>query len=468
MFFLIKEENFLSMVDVANKYIVKIEDYDSKGNGVSHIDDLVVFVPNTIVGEIVEICIEKVNKNFLRGRVNEVLSVSESRVLPICEIYEKCGGCNIQHMNYKEQIRFKESKIINTLNKIGDIRNIKMEKFYAMSIPYEYRNKVQVPFGLSDSGVKAGFYEKNTHNIINMDFCHIQFHEGNDIVKETREYIKKNNIKPYDESANYKKGCDYGLVRHLLIRKGYNTNEIMLVIVLTRDDEEFLNGYMDFILEKFKNIKTIIVNVNNEITNVILGKYERVLYGDGYIKDKINDFIFRIHSKSFFQVNTKQSEKLYSAAIEMCDLKFGDTLLDAYCGIGTIGICASRKIKQVYGIEEVKESIVDANENKIINNIKNIEFIHGKVEDEIFNLVNSGVNINAVILDPPRKGVKERVLHKIRDINCRKIVYISCDVSTLSRDAKILNSLGYKIDKIRGVDMFCQTYHVETIVRFTL
>ena len=456
------------MVDVGNKYIVKIEGYDSQGNGVSHINNLVVFIPNTIEGEIIEVCIDKVSKKFLRGKVIELLSVSESRVLPACSIYEKCGGCSVQHMNYREQVRFKENKIINTLEKIGSIQDVKIEKFYGMSIPYEYRNKVQVPFASSDLGVKAGFYEKNTHNIINMDFCHIQFREGSDIVKETREYIKKNNIKPYDEGAHTKKCCDYGLVRHLLIRKGYNTNEIMIVIVLTRDDQEFLNGYVEFILSKFKDIKTIIVNVNNEITNVILGKYERVLYGDGYIRDKINDFVFRIQSKSFFQVNTKQAEKLYLAAIEMCDLKFGDILLDAYCGIGTIGICASRKIKQVYGIEEVKESIVDANENKRINNIKNIEFIEGKVEEEIFNLVNSGVNISVVVLDPPRKGVNENVLHKIRSINCKKIVYISCDVATLSRDAKILSSLGYKVDKVRGVDMFCQTYHVETIVRFTL
>lgn len=468
MFFGIRRKNFLEMVDINKKYIVKIEDYDSKGNGISHIDDLVIFIPNAIVGEIVEVSIEKVHKSYLIGKVSEILSVSDSRVIPVCGIYERCGGCNIQHMDYKEQVNFKEKKIINTLKRIGNLDNINIDRFYGMSIPYEYRNKVQVPFGMNDSIVTAGFYEHKTHNIINMDFCYIQFKEGNDIVNETKKYIKSKNVKPYDEVKHLKNGYDYGLVRHVLIRKGYNTNEIMVVIVLTHDDEDFLKGYVDFLIERFKNIKTIIVNVNNKVTNVILGDYERILYGDGYIRDKINDFVFRIHSKSFFQVNTKQAEKLYLSAIEMCELRYGDILLDAYCGIGTIGICASRKVSQVYGIEEVKESIVDANENKVINNIKNIDFIHGKVEDEIDNLINRGINISAVILDPPRKGVKESVLHKLRSIKCKKIVYISCDVSTLARDAKILTSLGYKVNKIRGVDMFCQTHHVETIVSFKL
>ncbi len=456
------------MVEVGSKHIVKVEGYNHEGKGISHINDFVVFIPEVIVGEIVEIEIVKVNKNYGHGEVLEILSVSDLRVIPVCEIYKKCGGCDLQHMDYKEQINFKENKIKDALTRIGGVKDFKIDKFYRMSIPYEYRNKVQVPFGCDEEFVVSGFYESKTHKIIDMNYCHIQFKEGNEIINKTKEYIKKANVLPYDEVIHHKEGKDYGLFRHLLIRKGYNTNEIMIVVVLTFDDGKFLDGYVKFLLENFKNIKTIILNVNNKVTNVILGDYERVLYGDGYIRDKINDFVFRIQSRSFFQVNTKQAEKLYSAAIDMGELKYGDTLLDAYCGIGTIGICASRRVKSVYGIEEVSQSIVDANNNKTMNNIKNIEFIHGKVEDTIDDLIDSGVNITVAILDPPRKGVKESVLKKLREIRCKKIVYVSCDVATLGRDTKILTSLGYKVLKVRGVDMFCQTHHVETIVYFKL
>lgn len=456
------------MIEVGKKYIVKIENYNHVGYGVSHVDNFVLFIPYVIVGEIVEVIVTKLHKNYAYAESLDILSISNSRVIPVCDIYKKCGGCNLQHMDYKEQIRFKENKIIDAINKIGNVNEIdKLDKFYGMSIPYEYRNKVQVPFALQNGFVFAGFYENGSHKIINMNFCHIQFKEANDIILKTREYIKNNNISPYNEENHYKIGKNFGLLRHVYIRKGYNTNEIMVVVVLTEDNDNFLNGYKEFLLSMYKNIKTIILNVNPNITNVILGDYERVIYGDGFIRDKINDFVFKIHSKSFFQVNTKQADKLYSVAIDMAELKYSDVLLDAYCGIGTIGICSSRKVKKVYGVEEVYESIEYANENKIINHIKNIEFIHGKVEDSI-NDILKGDKITVAILDPPRKGVKESVLHKLYETKCKKIIYISCDVSTLARDAKILNSFGYKITKVCGVDMFCQTHHVETIVCFKL
>lgn len=457
------------MIEIGEKYIVKIQAYNHVGDGISHVDGIVLFVPYAIVGEIVEVVITKVCKNYVYGEISEILSISNSRVMPVCDIYNKCGGCNLQHMEYKEQINFKENKIKDALRKIGDLNEEpKIHKFYNMSIPYEYRNKVQVPFGNEDGFVVSGFYQNKSHKIINMNFCHIQFSEANDIILKTKEYIKNKNILPYDEIIHCKEGKNFGLFRHLLIRKGYNTNEIMVVVVLTRDDRDFLDKYVQFLLSINKNIKTIILNVNPNKTNVILGEFERILYGNGYIEDKINDFTFRIHSKSFFQVNTKQAEKLYSSAIDMAELKYSDVLLDAYCGIGTIGICASRRVRKVYGIEEVSESINDANQNKIINNIKNIEFINGKVEKVVFDLLNDGEKITVAILDPPRKGVKQEVLHKLREIKCKKIIYISCDVGTLARDAKILTSLGYSISKICGVDMFCQTHHVETIIYFKL
>lgn len=452
------------MLDLGKNYIVSIYGYNHKGDGIGEIDGFILFVPGAIVGEIVEVVVRKLNKNYGYGEIIEVLSISPSRVMPICDIYERCGGCNLQHMDYSEQVKFKQEKIKDALFKIGGVKDVRIEKFHGMSIPYEYRNKVQIPFGEINGCVVAGFYESKSHNIIDMNFCHIQFKEANDILVRTREYIKKMDMSIYDEDYHHKYGKVKGIFRHLVIRKGYNTNEIMVVVVLTEDSEEFLNGYVDFLTSIYKNVKTIVLNVNDRDTNVILGDYERVVYGSGYITDKIGDFKFRIHSKSFFQVNTKQAEKLYLSAIEMGDLRYNDVLLDAYCGIGTIGICASKKVRKVYGIEEVKQSIVDANENKLINNVDNIEFIHGKVEDVILDLDNQGIVINAAILDPPRKGVERSVLFKLGEINCRKIIYISCNVSTLARDIKILTSLGYSMVKVRGVDMFCNTDHVETIV----
>lgn len=452
------------VLKLGENYIVSIHGYNHKGYGVGEINGFILFVQGAIVGEIIEVVIKKLNKNYGIGEIVEVLSISPLRVIPVCDIYEKCGGCNLQHMDYKEQINFKQIKIRDALTKIGGEENIAIEKFYGMPIPYEYRNKVQIPFGNSDGCVVAGFYENKSHNIIDMNFCHIQFKEANEILNKTRDYIKKIGISIYDEGYHHKYGNINGIFRHLVIRKGYNTNEIMVVVVLTEDNQDFLEKYSEFLLSIYKNIKTIILNVNDRDTNVILGNYERVIYGEGYITDKIGDFTFRINSKSFFQVNTKQAEKLYLAALEMGDFRYNDVLLDAYCGIGTIGICASKKVKKVYGIEEVKESIIDAEENKLINNVKNIEFIHGKVEEVILDLDKSGINITSAILDPPRKGVNSEVLFKLREINCKKIVYISCNVSTLARDSKILKSLGYKISKVRGVDMFCNTDHVECVV----
>lgn len=456
------------MVEVGKSYILKIEKYNNKGEGIGYIDEFVVFVPSAIVDEIVEVKIEKVNKTYGYGKIKDILSISNSRVTPICNIYKNCGGCDLQHMDYKEQINFKESKIKDAFERIGNIKNIKIDRFYSMENPYKYRNKVQVPFSEVDGIVVSGFYKNKTHKIIDMDFCHIQFPEANDIIRSTKEYLKHNNIRSYDGVRHFEGKKDYGLFRHLLIRKGYNTGEIMVVVILTQDNKEFLEEYTKFLLSKFKSIKTIVLNINNKVTNVILGEEERILFGDGYIKDKINNLTFRIQSKSFFQVNTKQSEKLYLAAMDMAELKYGDVLLDAYCGIGTIGMCASRRVRKVYGIEEVEQSIRDANENKIINNIKNIEFVQGKVEDVIDTVIKGEDRITAAIIDPPRKGVKENVLHKLREINCKKIVYISCDVATLARDSKILLNLGYTITKVCGVDMFCQTSHIETIACFKL
>ena len=454
------------MVEVGKRYILKVEKYNNKGEGIGYIDEFVVFIPGAIVNEIVEIIMIKVNKSYGYGKISDILSISNSRTIPVCNVYKSCGGCDLQHMEYKEQVNFKESKIKDAFERIGNIKDIKIDRFYGMDNPYKYRNKVQVPFAEVNGLVVSGFYKSKSHNIVDMDFCHIQFNESNDIIKSTKEYLRNNNIKLYDGVKHFEGKKNYGLFRHLLLRRGYNTGEIMVVIILTEENKEFLNGYVEFLTNKFKNIKTIILNINNKVTNVILGDKEKVLYGEGYIKDKVHGFTFRIQSKSFFQVNTKQSEKLYSACIDMADLKYGDVLLDAYCGIGTIGICASRKVNKVYGIEEVEQSIIDANQNKIINNIKNIDFIHGKVEDCIDTLVNSGVKLSVAILDPPRKGVKESVLHKLREINCKKIVYISCDVATLARDSKILLDLGYKISKVCGVDMFCQTSHVECVCLF--
>ena len=404
---------------------ITIDNLDHQGRGIGRYQDKVVFTPNTLPGEVVKVKVDKLKKNIAEAHVESIIDVSEKRVSSCCPYFNKCGGCDLLHLTYDQQLDFKENKIKEIMHKFCHY-DFQINPIIGSKLQYNYRNKVTFQF---DN--KVGFYERGTNHIIDVNNCKIINDKANIVLKLL-------NCCPF--------------IRHIksLMVRSNDASEILLDIQTDNNVEATeINNY-------FVNIADTIV-INGMTT-----------YGSGYIIENLNQYQFVISPKSFFQVNTKQSEKLYSAAIEMCDLKFGDILLDAYCGIGTIGICASRKIKQVYGIEEVKESIVDANENKIINNIKNIEFIHGKVEDEIFNLVNSGVNINAVILDPPRKGVKERVLHKIRDINCRKIVYISCDVSTLSRDAKILNSLGYKIDKIRGVDMFCQTYHVETIVRFTL
>jgi 23S rRNA (uracil1939-C5)-methyltransferase len=448
---------------VKNKeYVVTIESMGFQGEGIAKIESFTIFIQGAITGETIKIKVLKVNKNYAFGKIIEVIKASPMRKEPRCNLYDRCGGCNIQHVSYEGQLEYKTKRVIDCITRIGKIKDVIIHHTLGMEDPYGYRNKVQLPVGLSNNSnnnVAIGFYAVRSHEIINMNVCHIQDETSDTVVKLTRRWMKKHCIVPYDEKENS------GLVRHIMIRKAFKTGEVMVVIVtngnVLPDKESFIN----VMVRNIPGIKSIIQNVNTENTNVVLGNECITLWGEDHIVDYIEDFKFNISPLSFFQVNPVQTEVLYNKALEYADLKGEEVVFDAYCGTGTISLFLSQKAKKVYGVEIVPEAIEDAKENAKNNSIENVEFIAGESEKIIPQLIKDGVRADVVVVDPPRKGCAPELLEAISKMKPETIVYVSCDPATLARDLGILDDLGYKTTEVQPVDMFPQTSHVETVVR---
>ena len=357
-----------SLVEKNKEYIVNIIDNGFEGEGIAKIDEFVIFIPETIIGEKVKIKILKVNKNNAFGKVLEIIEPSKYRVKSDCDTYSKCGGCNLRHIDYNYSLEMKKISVKNTLKKALK-RDIEISEIIGMDNPCYYRNKLQYPVGInSDGKIAMGVYAKRSHRIIETIDCKIQNTECQKIAKEIFEFLKSKGISGYDEKTGN------GLIRHIIIRIGIKTNEIMVILVLNSWKLPYENEIINFIINKNFNVKTIVKNLNNKNTNVILGEENKVIYGDGYIFDYLDDKKFKISPLSFYQVNPVQTVKLYRKAIEFAELTGNEIIFDLYCGIGTIGIFASSKAKQLYGIETIENAIKDAKENAKLNNIKNAEF----------------------------------------------------------------------------------------------
>jgi len=448
---------------------VVIEDMGVNGEGIGKVDGYTLFIKDAIIGDYVRAKITKANKNFGFARLSGIISESEYRVKARCPVARPCGGCQIQEMCYEKQLEFKENKVRSNLKKIGGFQEERlakvMEPIIGMEHPFNYRNKGSFPVGQDKFGeIVTGFYAGRTHKIIPNTDCVLGV-EVNKVVLETVvSYMKENNVSPYDE------GNKKGAIRHILIRYGFTTKEIMVCLVINHKSKECLtNGYkLVEKLEKIAGMTSIVVNCNTKDTNVIMGEKVEVLWGKGYITDYIEDIEYRISPHSFFQINPLQTKKLYNLVMEYADLKGREQVWDLYCGIGTISLFLSKKAKRVIGVEVAPQAIEDAKINAKINNIENVEFITGKAEEVLpkhFGKQSSMVyeRPDIIVVDPPRKGCDKALLETIIATKPQKIIYVSCDSATMARDVKHLCDGGYQLQKVRPVDMFPMTVSVESV-----
>lgn len=453
------------MINKNEEYIVDIVDNGIDGEGIAKIDGYTLFVEGAIKGEKIKLLVVKANKTYGYGKILEIIEKSPDRVEPICPQYKRCGGCVLQHMSYEAQLRYKEEKVRKTLNKFvaaicgrhddGTLSiQDKILPIIGMGIPYNYRNKAQYP---CQDG-KIGFYSPRTHEVIENDYCYIQDEEADKLAKRAFEILMLNNNICYDEKSGE------GNIRHIMVRVGKNSGELMLVII-TNKEELLGNDYLiNTLKSEFSNLKSIIQNINNKATNIIMGKKCITLFGADYIVDMLGNYKFKISPLSFYQVNPVQTEALYYTAIEMADLKGDETAFDLYCGIGTISSFLSSKCKKVYGVEIVPEAIEDAKENAKLNDITNIDFRCGAAEELIPKMYeDENIKADVVFVDPPRKGCDQVLLETIIKMKPKKMVYISCNVATLGRDLKYLIDNGFELQVVQPVDQFPQTAHVETI-----
>lgn len=451
------------MLKKNEEYILDIIAEGYEGEGIAKIDGYPIFIKGALSGEKVRVKIVKTNKNYAYGRLEEIIEESKERIVPKCSYYKRCGGCSLQHMTYKKQLDFKFGRVQDCIYKIGGLSKDLVKYPIGMEDhPYRYRNKVQLPIGKVNGEIVIGFYAERSHNIINIDSCLIQHQIADEIADLTKKWIKKYNIEPatIDGEFNPK-----GIVRHIMIRKGFKTGDVMAVLVVTKKEVPYIEELKKSLVENIKDIKSIILNVNPKNTNVILGEECITLYGSDMIQDYIGDFKFNISPLSFFQVNPEQTEVLYNEALKMAGLTGKEVVFDAYCGTGTITLFLSQRAKKVYGVEIIEPAIINARENARINNVDNVEFFVGKSEEVIPNLIDKGIAPEVVVVDPPRKGCDRKLLEAIGKVKPSKVVYVSCDPSTLGRDLKILEELGYKTEVVQPVDMFPNTAHIENVVK---
>ena len=440
-------------------YDVKIESLTHDGLGVARVDGFPVFVANALVGEEINMKVTLVKKTYAFGRAVDYFVTSGERVKPECGIYKQCGGCQVQHLSYEGQLKMKHDTVVNHLKRIGHIEDANVLPTIGMQNPSRYRNKTQVPFGYADGKVVAGFYQKRSHEIINMQSCLIQTDISDQIVETMRQLCQELEIDPYNESLNL------GVLRHVIVRVGFKTEEIMVTLVTRTHEIPNSELLIQRLVSKYPKIKSIAQNVNPKVTNVIFGDETRILYGEPYIYDEMNGIRFAISPRSFYQVNPIQTETLYSKAVEYAQLSGNEIVFDAYCGIGTITLFLALHAKQVYGVEIIPEAIEDAKMNARLNGFENTQFAVGKSEEIIPAWIENGIVPDVIVVDPPRKGCDRSLLDTMLEAAPDRIVYVSCDSSTLARDLRVLIDGGYKLEVVQPVDMFPQTAHIECVAK---
>ena len=446
------------MLSKDKMYVVDIVDIGQGGVGIGKFEGFTVFVDGGLVKDKIKVKITKSKKNYAVGDIVEIIEPSPYRVERKCSKELKdCGGCQIQELDYQEQLNIKTNEVKQVISRIGKLEDVVVHPALGMEEPFRYRNKAQFPIQKVDGSPVIGFYKKKSHDIIPTDQCIIQHDVNDKIIKIIKTYIRAYKVSVYDEKTHT------GVLRHLVTKVGFTSKEVMVVLVANGRKLPYLNELASVLKENIPGFKTLVVNVNREKTNVILGNENRVIYGDGKINDNIGDLVFEISPLSFFQVNPVQTEVLYNKALEYAALGENDTVFDIYCGIGTISLFLAQRAKKVYGIEIVEEAIKDAKRNAEINNLDNVEFYVGKAEDVVPKMYKQGKRANVVVVDPPRKGCDEKVLDTIVSMQPDRVVYVSCNPSTLARDLAYLNKKGYKSLEVQPVDMFPHSVHIENV-----
>lgn len=454
------------MIEKGQSYELVIEDMSTEGQGIGRIEGMAVFVDGAVVGDVVKAELTKLKKNYAFGRLTELLEPSPDRVEPSCGYSKDCGGCSLQAMRYERQLELKRKMVTDKLIRIGGIENPTVHETIGMEQPWRYRNKAQFPVGEA----AVGFYQAKSHQVVNCNECLIQSEPAEKLAKALREYMRSDHISAYDEKTGK------GLIRHLIVKTAFGTGEVMAILVINGKglpNGEKLVYMMDDAVNELEpnpetgleySLESVVLNINKKKTSEIMGEDCITLAGKSTILEKAGRLEFEISPLSFYQVNPVQMVKLYDKALEYAGLTGAETVLDLYCGVGTIGLYCASQARKVIGIESVKSAVIDANRNAVINGIVNAEFICGKAEEELPKLLEQGISAAVVILDPPRSGCDPALLDAVAQAEPCRIVYVSCDPATLARDVKILGDKGYRFMEAQPVDMFPMTGHVEAAI----
>jgi 23S rRNA (uracil1939-C5)-methyltransferase len=457
------------MIEKGQQYELTIEDMSTEGQGIGKIEGLAVFVKGAVVGDIVKAELTKLKKNYAFGRLTEILEPSQHRIEPVCGYAGDCGGCSLHSLSYEAQLKLKKKLVEDKLIRIGGIEHPMVHDTIGMDNPWRYRNKAQFPVG----DVTVGFYQAKSHRVVNCDDCLIQSEPASALASALRDYMKTDHISAYDEKTGK------GLIRHLIVKTAFQTGEVMVIAVINGkglpNGEKLVYMMDDAIAELPPNpetgvefsLESVILNINKKKTSEILGEEFKTLAGKPTILEKAGELSFEISPMSFYQVNPAQMVKLYDKAMEYAGLTGAETVLDLYCGVGTIGLYCASRAKKVIGIESVKSAVMDANRNAVINGIVNAEYICGRAEEELPKLLEQGISADVAILDPPRAGCDPALLDAVVKAGPERIIYVSCDPATLSRDIKMLEEKGYRFVEAQPVDMFPWSSHVETVILMT-
>ncbi|HEW3021512.1 TPA: 23S rRNA (uracil(1939)-C(5))-methyltransferase RlmD [Streptococcus pneumoniae] len=436
---------------------VEIVDLTHEGAGVAKVDGLVFFVENALPSEKILMRVLKVNKKIGFGKVEKYLVQSPHRNQDLDLTYLRSGIADLGHLSYPEQLKFKTKQVKDSLYKIAGIADVEVAETLGMEHPVKYRNKAQVPVRRVNGVLETGFFRKNSHNLMPLEDFFIQDPVIDQVVVALRDLLRRFDLKPYDEKEQS------GLIRNLVVRRGHYSGQIMVVLVTTRPKVFRVDQLIEQVIKQFPEIVSVMQNINDQNTNAIFGKEWRTLYGQDYITDQMLGNDFQIAGPAFYQVNTEMAEKLYQTAIDFAELKKDDVIIDAYSGIGTIGLSVAKHVKEVYGVELIPEAVENSKKNAQLNNISNAHYVCDTAENAMKNWLKDGIQPTVILVDPPRKGLTESFIKASAQTGADRIAYISCNVATMARDIKLYQELGYELKKVQPVDLFPQTHHVETV-----
>ncbi|EXJ22986.1 RNA methyltransferase, TrmA family [Alkalibacterium sp. AK22] len=449
---------------VSKNEVLKAEivDLTHEGAGVAKIDYYPVFIEGALIGETVEFKIVKTKKTFAFGKLIKVIEKSPDRVEVVDKVYAQTGTMPLQHLSYPAQLAFKKKQVETVLQKIGKLEGIKVNEVIGMDSPLGYRNKAQVPVRKIDGRLTTGFFRKNSHDVLPIEDFQIQDPEIDQAIVRIRDIMRQFHVKPYNEKAHT------GWLRHIIVRRGHSSKELMVVLVTTNHDFHREEEIVTAIKKALPELVSLIQNINPEKTNVILGSESRILWGEDNYKDQLMGFTFSIGHQSFYQVNSVQTEQLYRTAVDYAGLTGQETVIDAYCGIGTLTLALAQKAEKVYGLEIIEPAIENARLNALNNSVSNVEFKVGPAEEIITEWAEAQLQADVIVVDPPRKGLAPEFIESVLTMKPEKMVYVSCNPATLARDLKLLTEGGYTVEAVQPVDMFPQTYHVECVVLMSM